>query len=1384
MCPFKVTISLTVWSKSEKLVAIEMSIACWRCSCPTLLKARVRIAKSSTHKKTTFQHVLRNYANISSLMGSGTSILSKNLSSNVPNTIGTCGLNTISSESLNSSEVELKQSISFRGVSELYNKDLPDEMLGSTSSMHGASEAATPQIRNILDIASGLRNRDGSSEDSRNAYLNLALMIRGCDEQFNPDNVFDLLGSLGGVKSDSFELEAVLSALTTQMNTDYEEPLSIRGIEKTFDVLEGLQKATSFLQIMVFMLRNSFRSFTYDEANHTFAKIYCLNCVHEDVRELFGELVSKLQRLYQPRLSDVRAAEIPEILITKDRSSAHWLSALEYRYDNWNVTSDADNVVSALSCMYKIGGDTSTHELILRLLRPKIVNFSAANIGDALHGLHPIFGYYMFEIILPALAHEIKSCTEVIGASEISRWLHSLQERSCHQSQNIPLISALTFQLERCTEAFDAQNVAASLCGLRSTKCETPEVRLLISTLTHKVKSCESGLDGNNVFMTLCGLEAMSSEEAEVKRLLSAVTPLVQRCKESISPVNVIDCFKGLSKMNKSDPEVGALLAALSPRVIESLRVLDSSTLTRVKVQLQDMKGKGAEGADLINIMEEILHAGPKGISHLLKSFGNKSSRNRTNPSLILISQRIEGCKQHFSAREVVDCLTALRGYRDGAKDFEVLYFLSTMTRRVLACKEEMTARDMSKALNTMRYLNTDSTEVKGLLSALSHRVRTSSAHWTGSDICGAIVGLNSMDCSSNEINQIFLDLGKKLETCEDVLTNGNIGASFFGLNHKKSIFPAICKLATALGSRIESSIGTFTNEDLTRCFKGITLFDNSFVERNGFLPKITAKLVSSTERIDASCLTAAFISLKSRSNARPEVRNLLLALSKRIELINTPLQCREVSGILFGMQSMDSNDSSLRAVLAVLAPRIVQSPNEFSARDIGMSLYGMQGMDSVSSEVREVLVALLPKIQKVEALDNQSIGNALYGLKNMTADYHEVAAVVSALAKGISSVECVLTPQNIGNALYGLKSMTSDFVEVREVVAALAIKVTSCKGTFKPQEIGNSLYGLQGMSSDHVEVRDLLTSLAPKIQDSRDLSAQEISNALYGLRAMSSDHPEVRLVVAALKDRIEECTDDFTAQHLCSSFYGLQRMSGDSPEVRQVLSALLPKFEQCEGVFGGLGIGNILFGLRACRESPEAQLVLDELFHRVSLLEVKTKEFKELDTVELRSLCQRMVLFLSAIEGKVQLCDKKWQELSWTLSSTLSGRPHVGSERGPSQAERRLYAAVTKALENSSMIVSSGNNLMNLFEGDIVIQIPVTNQKEESLIFNIEVDGTCHQDERRRVFNNARDAYLRTGGIVVERLEVATMNKMDDSERTDWIMEKIANAVLTHSMA
>ena len=65
-----------------------------------------------------------------------------------------------------------------------------------------------------------------------------------------------------------------------------------------------------------------------------------------------------------------------------------------------------------------------------------------------------------------------------------------------------------------------------------------------------------------------------------------------------------------------------------------------------------------------------------------------------------------------------------------------------------------------------------------------------------------------------------------------------------------------------------------------------------------------------------------------------------------------------------------------------------------------------------------------------------------------------------------------------------------------------------------------------------------------------------------------------------------------------------------------------------------------------------------------------------------------------------------------------------------------------------------------------------------DSLIVNIEVDGIHHLREKKKRFCMLRDEYLKSKGVIVERLHVSRIYKMKDEEIADWVLDGVAAAL------
>jgi hypothetical protein len=279
----------------------------------------------------------------------------------------------------------------------------------------------------------------------------------------------------------------------------------------------------------------------------------------------------------------------------------------------------------------------------------------------------------------------------------------------------------------------------------------------------------------------------------------------------------------------------------------------------------------------------------------------------------------------------------------------------------------------------------------------------------------------------------------------------------------------------------------------------------------------------------------------------------------------------------------------------------------------------------------------------------------------------------------------------------------------------------------------------------------------------------------------MSSDSGEVRALLSALLPKVQSCRESLDSQAVGNALYGLQGMSSDSGEVRALLSALLPKVQSCKESLNAQAVGNALYGLQGSLRSLLSRPLVDFLFLHFLKLVAPSPSLQLLSIVDMVSLGQGVVLSLPALRDSLSDGEyMKWEETSALLCGELVTRQHEGHSRGGfrSNAERRMYNVSAKALEKSGLLVSSNEHLFDLFESDVVVRIP--RDGGDCLIVNIEVDGVHHLREKKKRFCMLRDEYLKSKGVVVMRVTVSRLREMKDEEVEDWVLDKVASAMLS----
>jgi hypothetical protein len=148
----------------------------------------------------------------------------------------------------------------------------------------------------------------------------------------------------------------------------------------------------------------------------------------------------------------------------------------------------------------------------------------------------------------------------------------------------------------------------------------------------------------------------------------------------------------------------------------------------------------------------------------------------------------------------------------------------------------------------------------------------------------------------------------------------------------------------------------------------------------------------------------------------------------------------------------------------------------------------------------------------------------------------------------------------------------------------------------------------------------------------------------------------------------------------------------------------------------------------------------------------------------------------------------ERWKTINILLANELVKRksnadPFFQPRTYRSNAERRVYDIAKIAFENSDITILSNEYLCNTFEADIVLRVPIANSAHHSpldsevLVVNVEVDSIHHKLERKKRFCMLRDKYLRSQGVIIERIEVSVLRRMKDMEVKKWLLERVATS-------
>ena len=688
------------------------------------------------------------------------------------------------------------------------------------------------------------------------------------------------------------------------------------------------------------------------------------------------------------------------------------------------------------------------------------------------------------------------------------------------------------------------------------------------------------------------------------------------------------------------------------------------------------------------------------------------------------------GTGSQIEGREISLMLYGIRKLT--SKNRIVKEFLSEIAELTKMSSTVFETQSIGNALYGLQGMNSDCTEVRAMVSALAEKVRMSDANLDGQAIGNALYGLQSMSSESKEVRDLISALAEKVHKSDALLLGQAIGNALYGMQGMKSESKEVLDLVSALANKVRTCKDLMTGQAL-----GIALY---------------------------------------------------------------------------GLKGMSSESNEVCHLISELAWKMFDDEKHFGNLDgqaISNALYGLQRMSSDCMEVRDLIDKLRGKIKKSkDMLDGQGLANALYGLQGMSSDYKEVSALVELIAVRSRRCEFVLTGQAVGMVLSGFQRMNSDSVGVRHLIGIVAKAITNSECELNSLEIGMSLYGLQGMSSDKSEVRKLVKALTIKIQESKTKFDSQAVGALYGLQSMNSESKEVRGLISVLSNKILNSMERIDGQGLSNALYGLQGMNSDTNESRQLFDQIFNKLKDFQGILSGRELGNALYGtLSVINHHFDFDSILHMFF-------VKVKTYTEIfDTVdpgpdpgpdlglnsgidsrsaptwEVVVICQTILFLIQKLNelSRYHNADD-WSLLSERYLNELKSRYDKGDNYFKSNGlyglksnyERNMYREIWKIFQNTDVSISSNEHLFNIFESDFILRVPFSGIKmikindnksiikikkgkneliidknvENYFTINIEVDGIHHRREKKKLFCERKDEYLRSRNVYVYRID------------------------------
>ena len=326
--------------------------------------------------------------------------------------------------------------------------------------------------------------------------------------------------------------------------------------------------------------------------------------------------------------------------------------------------------------------------------------------------------------------------------------------------------------------------------------------------------------------------------------------------------------------------------------------------------------------------------------------------------------------------------------------------------------------------------------------------------------------------------------------------------------------------------------------------------------------------------------------------------------------------------------------------------------------------------------------------------------------------------------------------------------------------------------------------------NKSHFHLKRHLPAIASQVEilSSASWRPIDISATLYGLQCLVEDDDGYLAVVASMTAALVKSTqrrEAVPSHSISMALLGLQNNKLKTRQSLELLGSITIMIKKCQESLDAQAVGNALYGMQSMSSHLCVGILAVLLRHTMALTEVN-----RMSRLDLLSVGQAVLL---CIPFRRDVLDDTNYELWTKFSDSVCSEHRRRMTKGEymddftSKVEKRMHHAAVEILGQTRVTVSSNEYLFDMFESDIVVRIPFFGKTDEAeassegkwLVINIEVDGIHHRQEKKINFCKLRDAYLKSRGVVVHRIDASRMTKMEDNQLKQWLLNVVAESSL-----